>query len=107
MKFTLDDETRTVIDHDTGRVIDLFSAECFELLSQQWLRVGWSLKYVYSFTWLGRPLIQLPEDVVRVQEVIYSVKPDIIVETGIAHGGGLIFYASLCRAMDHGRVIGV
>ena len=52
-------------------------------------------------------IIQLPEDMVRIQEVIFSVRPDVIVETGVAHGGSLIFYASLCKAMDRGRVVGV
>jgi cephalosporin hydroxylase len=83
------------------------SPEAFRILSQLWLRSGWDNKYVYSFTWLGRPIIQLPEDMVRLQEVIHSVGPDVIVETGIAHGGGLVFYASLCKSMDRGRVIGV
>src|SRR5439155_18014109 len=64
-------------------------------------------KYVYAFTWMGRPIIQLPEDIVRIQEVLYRVKPEVIVETGVAHGGSLILYASLCKAMGHGRVIGV
>jgi cephalosporin hydroxylase len=107
MKLTIDDAARTITDHETGRVFDLFSPEAFEWLSREWLRVGWSLKYVYSFTWLGRPLIQLPDDVIRLQEVIYTVKPDVIVETGIAHGGGLLFYASLCKAIGRGRVVGV
>jgi cephalosporin hydroxylase len=107
MRLTIDDSARTLTDHEAGRVIDLFSPEAFALLSREWLRVGWSLKHVYSFTWLGRPLIQLPEDAIRIQEVIYTVKPDVIVETGVAHGGGLIFYASLCKAIDRGRVMGV
>jgi cephalosporin hydroxylase len=83
------------------------SPEAFRLVSDAWLRVGWDQKYVYSFTWLGRPVIQLPEDLLRVQEVIASVRPDVIVETGVAHGGALLFYATLCRALGHGRVIGV
>ena len=81
--------------------------EAFRILSKLWLRSGWDTKYVYSFTWLGRPIIQLPEDLIRLQEVIYRVKPDVIVETGVAHGGSLIFYASLCKAIAKGRVIGV
>jgi cephalosporin hydroxylase len=81
--------------------------EAFRILSRLWLRSGWDNKHVYSFTWLGRPIIQLPEDMVRLQEVIHAVQPDVIVETGVAHGGSLIFYASLCKAMDRGRVIGV
>lgn len=81
--------------------------EAFSILSKLWLRSGWDLKYVYSFSWLGRPIIQLPEDLVRIQEVIYRIRPDVIIETGVAHGGSLIFYASLCKAMENGRVIGV
>jgi cephalosporin hydroxylase len=65
------------------------------------------VKYAYSFSWLGRPVIQLPEDLMRIQEVIYHLKPDTIVETGIAHGGSLIFYASLLKAIGKGRVIGI
>lgn len=83
------------------------SQEAFSAISQAWLRSGWDNKYVYSFTWMGRPIIQLPDDMFRIQEVIYSIKPDVIIETGIAHGGSLIFYASLCKAMDKGRVVGV
>lgn len=85
----------------------LGSPEAFSIVSDVWLRSGWDAKYVYGFTWMGRPIIQLPEDLVRIQELIYSVKPDVIIETGIAHGGSLIFYASLCKAMESGRVIGV
>jgi cephalosporin hydroxylase len=81
--------------------------EAFRLLSDVWLRSGWDTKYVYSFTWLGRPMIQLPEDMIRLQEVIFEVRPDVIVETGVAHGGSLVFYASLCELMGTGRVIGV
>lgn len=87
--------------------IMLYSKEAFDLISQLWLKVGWNEKYSYTFTWMGRPIIQLPEDMVRTQEVIYRVKPDVIIETGVAHGGSLIYYASLCKAMGRGRVIGV
>lgn len=107
MKFRIDDADRTLRDDATGRVIDLYSNEAYAILSRAWLRVGWALKHVYTFTWLGRPLIQLPEDALRVQEVIYTVKPDVIVETGVAHGGSLVFYASVCHAMGHGRVVGI
>lgn len=81
--------------------------EAFSIISDAWLRSGWDNKYVYSFSWLGRPIIQLPEDMIRIQEVIYRVKPDVLIETGIAHGGSLIFYASLFKAMGKGRVVGV
>ena len=90
-----------------GRELSLADPEAFELISQAWLRAGWDTKYVYGFSWLGRPVIQLPEDLIRIQELIYQLEPDVIVETGVAHGGSLIFYAGLCAAMGKGRVIGI
>src|SRR3989338_7297270 len=85
----------------------LGTAAAFAILSDIWLRAGWDTKYVYSFTWLGRPIIQLPEDMVRIQEVIFKVGPDVIIETGVAHGGSLVFYASLCKAVGRGRIVGI
>jgi len=87
--------------------VGLGTPEGFRLLSQLWLRSGWDTKYVYGFSWLGRPMIQLPEDMMRIQEIIFSVQPDVIIETGVAHGGSLVFYASLCKAMGKGRVVGI
>lgn len=100
------DEAAGVVRHH-GRELSLAKPEAFELISRAWLRAGWDTKYVYGFSWLGRPVIQLPEDMLRIQEVIYDIKPDVIVETGVAHGGSLIFYASLCTAIGKGRVIGI
>ncbi len=85
----------------------LGTPEAFAAVSRAWLRAGWDTRYIYSFSWLGRPIIQLPEDMIRLQEAIYAVKPTLIIETGIAHGGSLVFYASLLKAMGGGRVIGV
>jgi cephalosporin hydroxylase len=105
----IDSQRREVVldgpDGDGRYSLD--SREAFETLSTVWLRSGWEAKHIYTFTWFGRPVIQLPDDLVRTQEVIYRLKPDVIVETGIAHGGSLVFYASLCEAMHHGRVVGV
>jgi len=100
------DEAAGVVRHN-DQELDLAEPEAFELISRAWLRAGWDTKYVYGFSWLGRPVIQLPEDMLRIQEVIYDIKPDVIVETGVAHGGSLIFYASLCTAIGKGRVIGI
>jgi cephalosporin hydroxylase len=100
------DEAAGVVRCD-GRELSLADPEAFELISQAWLRAGWDTKYVYGFSWLGRPVIQLPEDMIRIQELIYQLQPDVIVETGVAHGGSLIFYAGLCAAMGKGRVIGI
>ena len=64
-------------------------------------------KYSYNFTWLGRPIIQYPQDIIALQEIIWSVKPDLIIETGIAHGGSLIFYASMLELVGGGEVLGI
>jgi len=109
MKITIDTDLKklSVDDNEVRKTLDLYSDEAFELISNQWAKVGWNQQYVYSFSWMGRPIIQLPEDMIRTQEVIYRVKPDVIIETGIAHGGSLIYYASICKAMEKGRIIGV
>ena len=85
----------------------LDTPEAFEAVSAAWLRCGWDVKYVYGFTWLGRPVIQLPEDLLRMQELLWRERPDVVVETGVAHGGSLVFHASLCALIGAGRVIGV
>jgi cephalosporin hydroxylase len=109
MKVNIDTDTRQlVVERDGARQsLALYSPEAFSVLSELWVKVGWELKYSYAFSWMGRPVIQLPEDMIRIQEVIYRVRPDIVIETGVAHGGSLIFYASLFRAMGNGKVIGV
>jgi cephalosporin hydroxylase len=105
----IDDEAREVVVRDRGQDmrLPLDSPTAFAAVSRAWLRAGWDTKYVYSFTWFGRPVIQLPDDLMRIQEVVYRVRPDVLIETGVAHGGSLVFYASLFKAMDHGRVVGV
>ncbi len=109
MKLSLDTEAKTLTIDDAGqiKVLDLYSKAAFEAISREWVRVGWNQKYQYTFSWMGRPVIQLPEDMIRMQEAIFQIKPDVIIETGVAHGGSLIFYSSLCKAMEKGRVIGI
>ena len=86
MRLTIDTDKKELIYEVAGQRqnLNLYSKEAFELLSDLWVKAGWSLKYIYTFTWMGRPIIQLPEDMIRIQEVIYRVKPDVIIETGIA-----------------------
>jgi len=97
-----------VVELDGSRTCHpMSSPEAFEAASRAWLRCGWDVKYVYSFTWMGQPIIQLPEDIVRLQELFDEVRPDVVLETGVAHGGSLLLWASLCRAAQRGRVIGV
>lgn len=109
MRIVIDTDARSlsVEEADARQEFDLYTPEAFAALSRQWVRVGWAQRYSYAFTWLGRPVIQLPEDLVRTQEAVWSTKPDVIVETGVAHGGSLIFYASLLSLMGEGKVIGV
>src|SRR6266498_4736889 len=64
-------------------------------------------QYSYNFSWMGRPIIQYPQDMIAMQEIIWDVKPDLIIETGIAHGGSLIYYASLLELIGKGEVLGI
>jgi len=77
-------------------------------LSLRWINTSARYSYSYNFTWLGRPIIQFPQDIVAMQEIIWQVKPDLIIETGIAHGGSLIFYASMLELIGgEGQVLGI
>ncbi|MCP5081975.1 MAG: hydroxylase [Alphaproteobacteria bacterium] len=105
MKVTIDTDSKTL--QTAQETVPLYSDAAFEVISDLWVKVGWNQKYSYSFSWLGIPLIQLPEDLVRYQEVVYNLKPDVIVETGIAHGGSAILSASLLKLLGHGRVVAV
>lgn len=78
-----------------------------ERVGAEWARVCDKNKLSYEIDWLGVPVIQTPEDLILLQELIFKVQPDFIVELGIAHGGGLIFEASLLELLGHGTVIGV
>ena len=105
MQVTIDTDAQT-LTADT-ETLPLYSKEAFALLSEIWLKTGWSAHYHFTFSWLGRPILQLPEDVMRLQEVLWELRPDVIIETGVAFGGSLLFFASLCVLTAKGRVIGV
>jgi len=64
-------------------------------------------KYSYNFSWMGRPIIQYPQDMIAMQEIIWQHKPDLIIETGIAHGGSLIYYASIMELIGKGEIVGI
>src|SRR5664280_1708516 len=64
-------------------------------------------KYSYNFTWMGRPIIQYPQDMIAMQELIWEIKPDLIIETVIAHCGSIIYYASLLELIGKGEVLGI
>jgi cephalosporin hydroxylase len=87
--------------------LDIYQREGFQALAKLWSRSNWQQKLSYELTWLGIPIIQLPEDILMIQELIYKVRPDVIVETGTAHGGTAVFYASMCELLGKGHVISV
>lgn len=79
-----------------------------QALSRIWLREITRHKYAYNFSWMGRPIIQFPQDMLAMQEIMWNVQPDLIIETGIAHGGSLIYYASLFEMLGgDGYVLGI
>ena len=107
MKITIDttDGTLTTVSDQNTVKHCLYSKKSFELLSKQWVKVGWSLQHYLTFSWMGRPILQLPEDLLRLQEVLFDLRPEVIVETGVYRGGSLMFLATMCKTL--GRVIGI
>ncbi|KRE88510.1 cephalosporin hydroxylase [Frateuria sp. Soil773] len=85
--------------------------ESIKRKSAEWLSDITTLRYAYNFQWMGRPIIQVPQDMVAIQELIWQIKPDLIIETGIAHGGSLILSASMlalidyCEAVENGQLL--
>ncbi len=109
MKLTIDTDssTLTLVDEGREQTLPLYSPEAFQEVSRQWLRIGWAAQYYLTFTWFGLPILQLPEDLLRLQETIVMLRPDVIVETGIYEGGSLLFHATLCESLGKGRVVGI
>lgn len=96
-----DEEKREIIKK-LGQNIHLGS------LSTEWIINACKYKYSYNFTWMGRPIIQFPQDIIAMQEILWQVKPDLVIETGIAHGGSLIFYASILELIGgDSQVLGI
>jgi cephalosporin hydroxylase len=95
------------------RIANLARDTSFREQSHAWVEESMRKQYVYNFSWLGRPIIQNPVDMVALQEIIWKVQPDLIIETGIAHGGSLIFLASmlelnaLCHGNTAGQILGI
>lgn len=100
---------RTICVEEDGvrRDVDIYTEEGFQVLSSLWARSGWSQRTYHEITWLGVPIWQLPQDMVMMQELIWKLRPDVILETGLALGGSAIFYASLLEVIGHGHVISV
>lgn len=98
-------------DERRQRIEEFAGDAAFRSLSRDWLEASMARKYIYNFDWLGRPIIQYTQDMFAVQDLIWRVKPDLVIETGIAHGGSLILSASLltmleyCDAAERGTVL--
>lgn len=93
---------------NSAKISEMAVAEELKALTKQWFEASSTYEYSYHFTWLGCPIIQFPQDIIAMQEIIWQVKPDLIIETGIAHGGSLIFYASMLELLgNNGRVVGI
>lgn len=110
MKLLIDTSERTIRKDGpdgSNAVIPLYSQEGFSLLSSVWLKQEWNQLHWQSFSWFGFQIWQFPDDLLRLQEVIVALKPDVIVETGVSKGGSSIFFATLCRLLGKGRVISV
>lgn len=87
--------------------VSLYSREGLDLLSNLWIKAAAEHRMMYEVSWLGRPVIQFPSDIVAVQELLWKVRPDVVVETGVAHGGSLVLSASILELIGAGKVIGV
>ena len=94
------DERKSRVESNAVNEKLLSTAEAFNVESNK-------AQYSYNFSWMGRPIIQYPQDMIAMQEIIWNLKPDLIIETGIAHGGSLIYYASLLELIGKGEVLGI
>ncbi len=102
------DEVEAFTREKRENIAKLGQSSALREQSIAWIKDTAPFKYSYNFTWLGRPIIQFPQDMVAIQELIWSVRPRYILETGIAHGGSLIFHASLLEMIGgEGEVIGI
>ncbi len=111
MKVIIDTEKRVLcIERDSLKaqtVIDLFSKEALEILSEAWIKVQWNQRHWESLSWMGVQILQLPEDLLRIQEVLFRLKPDLIIETGLYSGGSAIFFASICQLAGSGSIVSI
>lgn len=96
-----------------NEIAEQAESESLQLLTRKWMDESIKTNYSYHFEWLGRPIIQYPQDLIGLQQLLWTIKPDLIIETGIARGGSLIFYASIleliaqCGGPTNAKVLGI
>lgn len=88
-------------------VAEMGRSDALTQCTRRWFDWANSMEYSYHFKWLGVPIIQYPQDIVAMQELVWQIQPDWIIETGVARGGSIILYASMCRLIGRGHVIGI
>ncbi|MDH4173810.1 MAG: cephalosporin hydroxylase family protein [Betaproteobacteria bacterium] len=104
---TAADTRLTLTTAGASTEVDLYSRQGLETVAALWLKLSAAHRLMYEHTWLGVPVIQLPGDIVAMQELIWRTRPDFIVECGFAHGGSAVLYASILELLGKGQVIGV
>ncbi len=101
------DATLTLTSEGRSTTVSLYSDEGMALVNALRLKQAAEFKVMYEPRWLGQRIIQLPEDIVALQELLWDLKPDVVIECGIAHGGSLVLHASILELIGHGSVIGI
>jgi len=101
------DSKITVTSQGISHEADLYSQEGLEMVASLWTKLSAQYRIMYEPTWLGIPIIQFPADILMMEELIWKVRPDFIIECGLAHGGSAVMFASICELIGKGQVIGV
>lgn len=103
----MNDPIKQFIEERKGRIESNSKNKMLKEAAKGFNDASNAAQYSYNFSWMGRPIIQYPQDMIAMQEIIWEVKPDLIIETGIAHGGSLVYYASLLELIGNGEVLGI
>jgi cephalosporin hydroxylase len=103
----MNDPVKQFVEEREQRIKGYADNKTLQTAARQFNNASNSVQYSYNFSWMGRPVIQYPQDMMAMQEIIWDIQPDLIIETGIAHGGSLIYYASLLELIGNGEVLGI
>ncbi len=103
----MNDPVKLFVEEREIRIKENAGNNALKAAAKQFNDASNSSQYSYNFSWMGRPIIQYPQDMIAMQEIIWDIQPDLIIETGIAHGGSLIYYASLLELIGNGEVLGI